>query len=135
MSARTIKLLSPSDDLLATGQVALEGDHFAGSLDLTPMPAPLLGTFQEFEAIVNGQIFSLLDDMEQRIHELAIKVAFDDGSEAFVADLQIYPSTGLASFVVRPAHHASLGRVTNGQEKDSSAVSSLCQERQLPDLT
>ena len=101
MSAQTIKLLGPSGQLLATGQVDWEQDRFSGHLDLGAMPAPLLQTFQEFDEIVNDRIFSLLDDIEQRIHDLGIKVVFDDGSEAFAEDLQIYPSTGLASFKVK----------------------------------
>jgi hypothetical protein len=98
MIARTIKLLGPSGDLLATGQVVAEGDHFVGSIDLSPMPASMLRTFQEFDELVNGQVFSLLDDVEQRINDLAIKVVFDDGHESFLEDLQIYPSIGSTSF-------------------------------------
>lgn len=100
MSTGTIKLLGPAGGLLATGQVILEGDHFTGSIDLSLMPASMLRTFQEFEELVNGQVFSLLDDMEQRISDFAIKVVFDDGREAFVEDLQIYPSTRSTSFKV-----------------------------------
>lgn len=99
-SAQTIKLLGPSGDVLATGEVIPEGDHFAGSIDLSPMPVSMLQTFQEFEELVNGQVFSLLDEMDQRINDLALKVVFEDGVEAFVEDLQIYPCTGLASFKV-----------------------------------
>ncbi len=102
MNERTIKLLGPSGDLLATGQVVLEGNHFEGSIDLSAMPASMLQTFQEFEELVNSQIFSLLDEIEQRINDLAIKVVFDDGREALVKDLQIYPSTGSTSFKVVP---------------------------------
>jgi hypothetical protein len=93
-------MLGPSGELLATGQVIREGDHFEGSIDLTPMPAPMLRTFQEFEELVNGQIFSLLDDIEKSINDLAIKVVFDDGCHAPVEDLQIYPRNGLTSFKV-----------------------------------
>lgn len=100
MKARTIQLLGSSAGLLATGEVVLEGDHFSGAIDLSSMPESMLRIFEEFEELVNGQIFSLLDDMEQRITDLSIRVAFDDGSEAFVEDLQIYPSTGLISFKV-----------------------------------
>jgi hypothetical protein len=100
MSARTIKLLGSSGELLATGQVVLDGDHFEGSIDLSPMPASMLRAFQEFEELVNGQVFSLLDDIEQRINDLAIQVAFDEGRRGFVEDLQIYPSNGLTSFRV-----------------------------------
>lgn len=102
MNARTIKLLGPSGELWATGVVVLEGDHFEGSIDLSLMPASMLRTFEEFEELVNGQVFSLLDGIEQRINDLAIKAAFDGGREAFVEDLQIYPSTGLTSFKAAP---------------------------------
>lgn len=100
MSARTIKLLGPKGDLLATAQVNWKETFFSGTINLSMMPLPLLRTFEEFEELVNGQNFSLLDDIEQRIGDLGIKVDFDDGRVAEVEDLQIYPSTCLISFKV-----------------------------------
>jgi hypothetical protein len=98
MSVRTIKLLGPAGELLATGQVDWEQDRFTGQFDLQSMPAAPLQLFQEFEELVNDQILSLLDDIEQRIRDLGVKVGFDDGRVVVVENLQIYPSTGLASF-------------------------------------
>jgi hypothetical protein len=43
-------------------------------------------------------MFSLLDAVESKIHALAVKAVFEDGSEALVKDLQIFPSTGDVSF-------------------------------------
>ena len=111
MKSRTIQLLGSSRNVLATGQVVWEDDRYTGQLDLRSMPLPLRRNFEEFEELVNGQIFSLLDDIEQRIDDLAIKVVFDDGREALVEDLQIYPSTGLASFKVIPLLDTSLSVV------------------------
>lgn len=128
MNQRTIKLLGPSGELLATGQAAPEGDHFAGSIDLTPMPASMLQIFQEFEELVNGQVFSLLDDVEQRINDLGIKVVFDDGREAFIEDLQIYPDTRLISFDIRAGNHASF----NGEHPDRQHERTISQTEPRP---
>jgi hypothetical protein len=106
MSARTIKLLGPAGDVLATGQMDREGDKLTGGIDLTLMPPSMVRTFQEYETIVKGQIFSLLDEIEQRISDLTIRVAFDDGHEACIEELQIYPSTRSASFTIRAANGA-----------------------------
>jgi hypothetical protein len=100
MTAHNVQLLDHSRRVVAVGRVTAEEGRYVGELDLRSMPPSLRRTFQDYEEIVNGQIFGLLDDIEERIEDLAIKVVFDDGREARVEDLQIYPSTGLASFKV-----------------------------------
>ena len=57
--------------------------------------------FEEYEEIVEGQMFSLLDDIEEKIGVIPFKVSFADGTEASVEDLQVYPSTGAVSFKTR----------------------------------
>jgi hypothetical protein len=64
------------------------------------MPVPLRRLFEEYEEIVNSQTFSLLDEVEEKIENLHLKVAFEDGYEAALADVQIYPSTNKVSFQV-----------------------------------
>ncbi len=98
MSIRSVRLIDASRTVLATARVADEGEHFGGTVDLRATPPPLRAQFEEFEDIVNGQMFAFLDDIQTKLDALAIKVVFDDGSEAAVKDLQVFPSTGDVSF-------------------------------------
>lgn len=98
MSIQNVKLIDHARNVLATAQVAEEEDHYGGTIDLCCTPAGLRALFEEFEETVNGQMFSFLDEIEDKIAALAIRVAFDNGQEAAVKDLQVYPSTGAFSF-------------------------------------
>jgi hypothetical protein len=100
MSRRNLRLIDASDAVLATAQVADEGDHYGGTIDLRATPTGLRALFDEFEEIVNGQMFVFLEDIQERIGALPIKGVFDDGFEVLVKDLQVFPSTGDFSFKV-----------------------------------
>ena len=84
-------------------------EHFGGVIDLTATPPALRDVFEEFEDIVNEQMLSFLDEVQKKIGSLALKAIFDDGLEAEVKDLQVFPSTGDVSFklVGTPALTAS----------------------------
>jgi hypothetical protein len=84
--------------VLATTQVADQGGYFGGTIDLRSTPAHLRALFEEFEEIVNGQMFVFLDEIQAKIGSLPIKAVFDDGFEVYVKDLQVFPSTGDISF-------------------------------------
>jgi hypothetical protein len=45
-----------------------------------------------------GQMFAFLDDIQERIGTLSLKVVFDIGQEVYVKDLQVFPSTGDVCF-------------------------------------
>lgn len=98
MTSHAIKLIDQAGNVVATGRVTAQNGHFAGEVDLGPMPSPLRQKFEEYEEIVNGQAFSLLDEIEQQIGALPLQVVFEGGRAARVEDLQIYPTTGLWSF-------------------------------------
>src|SRR5262245_1916667 len=98
MNTRTVKLIDHSRNPLAIAQVADEGDHYGGAIDLRCAPAGLRALFYEFEEIVNGQMFRFLDEIQEKIGSLAIKVIFENGHEVYVKDLQVFPSTGEVSF-------------------------------------
>jgi hypothetical protein len=100
MSTRTVKIIDQSRGVVATAQVTERGERFAGLIDLSPMPARLRETFEEYEEIVNGQMFSLLDEIEAQIGTVPLQVVFEGGGEAAVEELQIYPSTGRVSFKI-----------------------------------
>lgn len=108
MSTKFVNLVDQSQHVVATAHVAEKEGCFAGVIDLTPMPEALRQKFEEYEEIVNGQMFSLLDEIEEQIGALPLKVVFPEGHEACVEDLQIYPSTQRVSFkVVKETAHPS----------------------------
>ena len=98
METRAVKLIDPSRKVVATAQVADEGGYYGGTIDLRDTPPGLRALFEEFEEIVNGQMFAFLDDIQQRIGTLRLKALFDTRQEACVKDLQVFPSTGDVSF-------------------------------------
>lgn len=110
MNPQTVKLFDQFQKVLATAQVAHEGDRYGGTIDLQSMPDGMRALFDEFEEIVNGQMLSFLDEIQVKIGAIPIKAVFDNGYEAFVKDLQIYPSTGDISFKFSeiPAQSAKL---------------------------
>jgi hypothetical protein len=98
MRSRHVQLVDRSRAVLAVAQVADEGGYFGGTIDLRSTPAELRALFEEFEEIVNGQMFVFLDEVQERIGALPIRAVFDDGSETSIEDLQVFPSTGDVSF-------------------------------------
>jgi hypothetical protein len=101
-----VKLIDNSRTVVGAAQVDNQGAHFGGTVDLTATPPALRALFDEFEELVNDQVFSLVDEIQQKIDSLAIRARFEDGLEADVKDLQVYPSTGAVSFKLAssPAH-------------------------------
>ena len=100
MTARPITLRDPSHSVLATAFVEQRGGVFAGQVDLTAMPTEWRQVFDSFEAIVNGQMFSLLDDIEDRIRSLPLTLEFENGRPVVIQDLQIFPTSGRISFTL-----------------------------------
>jgi hypothetical protein len=98
MNSKAVKIIDPCREVVATAQVVRQGNRFVGVIDLDPTPPDLLQQFEEYEEIVNGQEFSLLDQIEEQIGAVGLKVVFEDGSVTAVEDLQVYPSTGRVSF-------------------------------------
>jgi len=98
MNARKITLIDQSRNVLATAQVADEGGYYGGTIDLRLTPADVRALFQEFEEIVNGQMFVFLDDIQGKIGSFGMKALIEDDSEVCINDLQVFPSTGAVSF-------------------------------------
>jgi hypothetical protein len=112
MAANKFQLIGPSGIVVATGEVALNEGQFRGHLDSSSMPAAVRTVFVEYETIVNQQMFSLIDEIEEKVSALSLKVVLLDAPETCVEDLQIYPSTGRVSFrVSRCAPAQSLPKV------------------------
>jgi hypothetical protein len=99
MNERTLKLMDQDRNVVAVARVVEEGGRYEGAVDLTRTPVGLRALFEEYEEIVNGQMFSFLDEIEDKITALPLKAALDNnGAEASVRELQVYPSTGEISF-------------------------------------
>lgn len=98
MENRTVKVIDPAHNVVAIAQVTHEGAYYGGTIDLRDTPPSLRALFEEFEEIVNGQMFAFLDDIQERIGTLSLKAVFDTGQEVYVKDLQVFPSTGDVSF-------------------------------------
>lgn len=100
MTQQTVKLLDSSGRVLAIARVADEGTHFGGSINLERTPAELRSLFDEFEEIVNDQMLSFLDALEEKIQSWRIRALFEDGSETPVCNLQVFPTSEEVSFKV-----------------------------------
>ena len=98
MTHKPLYLVDQSDGNVATLDVQFRDDHYEGSISLDATPTQLRQLFEQFEEVVEGQMFSLLDDIEEKIGTMTLRVRFDDGEEADVADLQVFPSTNAVSF-------------------------------------
>ena len=101
MKNHHIRLVDQFQTLLADAQVVDEGGCFGGTVHLETTPTSVRLLFEEFEEIVEGQMFVFLDEIQERIGSIGIKAIFDDGLEILVEDLQIFPSTGDLSFRLR----------------------------------
>ena len=76
----------------------MQDGRFLGEIDLNNMPDALLRRFEEYERLVNGQMFALLEDAEEQIDSLLLKVVLESGEEIAIEDLQIYPRSRRVSF-------------------------------------
>jgi hypothetical protein len=103
MTPLIARLVSPAREPLGVAALFDEGDHFGGTIDLARTPGHVLALFEEFEEVVNGQVFSVLDEIQQRIEALNARVVFEDGTESRVTDLQVYPKTGAVSLKLAAA--------------------------------
>lgn len=98
MKTQTVRLIDGSGNVLAVAHVVNEGGHYGGTIDLNDTAADVRALFEKFDEIVNGQQFSLLQGIQDKINSLSVKAVLDNGDEACVNDLQVFPSTGDVSF-------------------------------------
>jgi hypothetical protein len=97
---RNILLVDPAGTIVAEARVERNADGYSGSVDLGRMPAAMRRTFEDYESLVNGQVFSRLDEVEGLIATLALSAILDDGLTFPVTELQIYPEGRAISFEV-----------------------------------
>ena len=101
MTTQPIYLVDQSSKRVAILHVAPNGDGYHGTICLDCTPSELKRLFEEFEENVEGQMFSLADEIEEKIGSIPLKAVLPNGVEVCVADLQVYPSTKRVSFKVR----------------------------------
>jgi len=68
------------------------------------MSATFQRQFEEYDEIINNHMVSLLNEIEEKIGTILLKVVFEDGHEADLTDVQIYPSTVSFKVVKEAAH-------------------------------
>jgi hypothetical protein len=107
MTTRPTYLVDQSSTRVAVLHVEPSGDRHQGTICLDETPPELKHLFEEFEENVEGQMFSLADEVEEKIEAIALRVVFPSGVEAYVEDLQVYPSTKRVSFKVRQVSTAA----------------------------
>jgi hypothetical protein len=107
MTAQPSYLVDQSSTRIAVLHVTLIGDLYRGTICLDATPPQLKHLFEEFEENVEGQMFSLADEIEEKIGVIPLRVVFPNGMEAYVEDLQVYPSTKRVSFKIRQASTAT----------------------------
>ena len=100
MTSQRVTLIDQRQQVIATAQVAEQDGTFIGRIDLRLMSVPLRRLFEEYEEIVTTHMFSLLDAIEEQIETFHLKGVFEDGHEATLTNVQIYPSTKKVSFQV-----------------------------------
>jgi hypothetical protein len=98
MTHRPIPLIDETSTKVATLDVHFRDDRFEGTICLDATPPQLRQLFEQFEEVVEGQMFSLLDAIEEKIGSIPLRAVFDNGTEAYVADFQVFPSTKAGSF-------------------------------------
>jgi hypothetical protein len=98
MADQTVKIIDRSRNVIATARVSPREDLFCGEIDLRLMPKELRKRFEEYEALVKGQMFALLDEIEGQIDSLSLRVDMESGREIAIEDLQVYPTSRRISF-------------------------------------
>src|SRR6266446_4136671 len=101
MTTQHFYLVDKSSTRVAVLNVEPCGDRYRGTICLDATPPDLKQLFAEFEENVEGQMFSLADEVEEKIGMIPLRVVFPNGTEADVEDLQVYPSTNRVSFKIR----------------------------------
>ncbi len=107
MATQSLYLVDPSSTKVAVPNVEPSGDHYRSTICLDAAPPELRRLFEEFEENVEGQMFSLADEIEEKIEAAPLRVVFPNGVEAYVDDLQVYPSTKRVSFKIRQTSAAA----------------------------
>jgi hypothetical protein len=100
MLVKLVKIVDLTQNIVAIAEVQSQGNYYSGSVNVDRMPQPLLSQFEEYESLINDQVFSLLDQIEEKIDVNSFAVIFDENTKCYIEDLQILPSSRMISFKV-----------------------------------
>lgn len=92
------RLVDAQGNLIGAVRVSAEGGLWSGEIDLTGSAPSIVSLFTRFEDLVNGQMLSLVDDLETYISKLGARLLVAEGDALSVSDLQIYPAQREVSF-------------------------------------
>jgi hypothetical protein len=120
MNTQTVRFVDKCGIPIGVAEVIDKGTHFGGHIDLAATSPETRAVFDEFEEIVIGQMFSFLDEIEDRIAALGVTAVFPNGHEVPVRDLQICPSNGSISFKVDVAWPAPAANGSSIKVRDNS---------------
>lgn len=76
---------------------------YSGTINLLGVPRDTVVLFEEYEMLVNGQVLTLIDDLDYRIEQMKIVFVSEGNVPIRVLDLQVYPSVGRVSFRPDPS--------------------------------
>jgi hypothetical protein len=113
MSHQNVKITDQFGKILANAQVKETDDCWQGTFSFNNFTPEILSVFEEWEEIVNGQMLSFLDEIQQKISRLSILAVFEDGRTFWTRDLQIYPSTSEISFKTLEVPRAPVSTLLN----------------------
>jgi hypothetical protein len=114
MISQRVTLIAQGQQVVGTARVAEQDGTFIGRIDLRLMPVSLRRLFEEYEEIVTTHMFSLLDAIEEQIEMLHLQGVFENGHEATLINVQIYPSTKKVSFQVVKGVVSRPGSISQG---------------------
>lgn len=100
MSSSKLKgrLVDAQGNLIGLVRVSMVGGVWSGEIDLTGSAPSIVSLFTRFEDLVNGQMLSLVDELEAEISQLGAQLLVAEGEALPVGDLQIYPAQREVSF-------------------------------------
>ena len=94
MRIETMSLLDENDCVVATLTMENLGHRYGGTIDLQNTPDDLKQLFNEFEELVSGQMFNLVEEVEDAIDARCSRVQLADGTVVRIHNLQPNPSNG-----------------------------------------
>lgn len=92
------RLVDAQGNLIGEVRVSVEEGLGSGEIDLSGTAPSIVSIFTRFEEVVNGQMLSVLDDVETEIRKLGARFLSAEGQALPVGDLQVYPALRVVSF-------------------------------------
>ncbi len=93
------RLCDAQGRLIGVVRVSNEHGLWSGEIDLAGVAPALVSLFTRYEELVNGQMLSLVEEIEVEISQIEARLFVSGERQGIpVSDLQIYPSQRDVSF-------------------------------------